>query len=247
MRWKPISFARSYQIGDTGLVRRGREPMVIQVCKKYRRVALRCDDGVRRQCLVARLVARHFIGPPPKANSTVDHIDCNTENDTPANLRWLDPSENSRRAQLLRGALDAQAAQTIRERYAAGERLASLAAEYKRSKCTIHGIVHGLTHKHAGGPIAQAQNPKRFMKGRTTICPEVLTDAEILALRQAAAAGEPRAELLQRCKRTYKDLIRILRHQRYRHVGGPKLANTYGALRHRRFDVCSSPIPASRR
>ena len=49
---------------------------------------------------VATLVAYNFIGEPPKEikDPTIDHIDNNILNNYYRNLRWLERSENTRRA-----------------------------------------------------------------------------------------------------------------------------------------------------
>lgn len=53
-------------------------------------------DGERIIVQTARAVCFLAYGDPPAPSSVVDHIDGNTENDHPANLRWATYSENTR-------------------------------------------------------------------------------------------------------------------------------------------------------
>jgi hypothetical protein len=56
---------------------------------KYNRCGLIDDDGKRRKISVSRAIISTFIGPPPTALHTADHIDKDPNNDTVENIRWL--------------------------------------------------------------------------------------------------------------------------------------------------------------
>lgn len=58
----------------------------------YHRVKL-SNDGKRKNFLVHRLVAIHYIANPDN-KSQVDHIDRNKSNNHVSNLRWATQSEN---------------------------------------------------------------------------------------------------------------------------------------------------------
>lgn len=63
--------------------------------RKYYARAERCPDtGEHVRIYLHRLLAREFIGDPPKPNWVVDHINGDGLDNRLANLRWLDPFEN---------------------------------------------------------------------------------------------------------------------------------------------------------
>jgi hypothetical protein len=96
--WRPIALAPLYQISDQGCVRRlgARKCMAKRPDKKgYIRAAL-SREGETRDFAVHRLVAMAFIGPPPDADSQVNHLDGVKANNTVANLEWCSPIENMR-------------------------------------------------------------------------------------------------------------------------------------------------------
>lgn len=66
----------------------------------YLRVFLQTTNGSSTSQRIATLVAYTFIGPPPDDmdDPTVDHIDCDKENNHYTNLRWMSRGDNSKRA-----------------------------------------------------------------------------------------------------------------------------------------------------
>ncbi len=47
----------------------------------------------RKSLLLHRLVAQTFIGPAPSPEHRIIHLDYNKENNSPANLKWVDKAE----------------------------------------------------------------------------------------------------------------------------------------------------------
>lgn len=100
MVWKEISgYEGLYEVSDTGLVRSlkfGKKRILSagKQRKGYLAVQL-CKDGICKNLLVHRLVARAFI-PNPKNLKTVNHIDENKMNNNVNNLEWLSRGDNAR-------------------------------------------------------------------------------------------------------------------------------------------------------
>ena len=59
----------------------------------YRSVTISTENAVRCRRLVHRLVAEAFI-PNPEQKPFVNHIDCDTGNNSVSNLEWVTPKEN---------------------------------------------------------------------------------------------------------------------------------------------------------
>ena len=103
-----------------------------------------------------RLVWRHFNGPIPEG-LTINHKDGRKQNNRPVNLELATPSEQQIHALRVlkvgrvdqRGERNAMAkltasqASEIRSRRAAGERLKSIAADFRISDRTVSKIARG--------------------------------------------------------------------------------------------------------
>ncbi|AGE53689.1 hypothetical protein ATCVGM07011_885L [Acanthocystis turfacea Chlorella virus GM0701.1] len=61
----------------------------------YNAVSVIEDNGTRRRIYVARALASTFMGKPPSAHHTADHIDRNRLNDTIKNICWASKSEQA--------------------------------------------------------------------------------------------------------------------------------------------------------
>ena len=100
MIWKEISgYEGLYEVSDTGLVRSlkfGKKRILSagKQRKGYLAVQL-CKDGICKNLLIHRLVAKAFI-PNPKNLKTVNHIDENKMNNNVNNLEWLSRGDNAR-------------------------------------------------------------------------------------------------------------------------------------------------------
>jgi hypothetical protein len=101
--WRPAPGAPGLDVSDHGRVRRGdRLLRPMDNGRGYLRVQVRAEDGARRNLRVHRLVAVVHLPPPPDGAHEVDHVDGNTLNNAAANLEWVTPAENVRRAMLRR-------------------------------------------------------------------------------------------------------------------------------------------------
>ena len=105
-KYVPIEGYEKYFVSDKGRIfyydKRNREVFLKQnITKGYCRVKLRGVDNKQHNYYVHRLVALTFIYNPD-GKPFVDHIDCNPQNNTVKNLRWVTSLENSNNAKTLR-------------------------------------------------------------------------------------------------------------------------------------------------
>lgn len=113
-RWETLPEAPYVQVSDMGRVRtlghfdaRGtwREWMALAPSMKrkgYPGVNITYPDGTRRLVAVHRLVARLFVpNPDPDRLTEVDHLNADHADARAANLEWVTPEENKRRARAL--------------------------------------------------------------------------------------------------------------------------------------------------
>lgn len=180
--WRVIQEFPNYAVSNLGRVRRevdGIGTLAGQLTvgglrKGYRSVGLRRTRGGHRfHCSVHRLVARAFLGEPPKAQPCVNHINGIKTDNRVENLEWSSVAENEAHAArtglkssglrsgrytkpeaTCRGErhpsakLRADDIPVIRTRHAAGDPLPALAADYGVTKQSIWRIVHGTSWKH---------------------------------------------------------------------------------------------------
>jgi len=101
-QWRPIPGLRKYAVSDRGRVWSfwGKGKLLRQRFlrptggRRYIAFAL-YENGTRRQHLAHRLVLEAFVGPCPPGHEGA-HLDGSRDNNTPSNLAWVTPSENSR-------------------------------------------------------------------------------------------------------------------------------------------------------
>lgn len=96
-----------YQISNTGLVKslQQNSERILKpgLDKGYYRVTL-ASEGVRSRKAVHRLVAEAFVeNERPTEFDTINHIDGDTLNNTPANLEWCNVRGNTNHARLSKG------------------------------------------------------------------------------------------------------------------------------------------------
>ncbi|GAA4152214.1 hypothetical protein [Leifsonia shinshuensis] len=96
----------------------------------------------------------------------------------------------------------------LREKYAAGARQVQLAAEYGVRQNTVSSLVTGRSRQDAGGPIIPGKARK-------------VTSAEVVAIREAVAAGTPRAEVSARYGISHQMVSNIASGRAFADVGGP--------------------------
>lgn len=180
--WKLIPSFPFYEVSDDGQVRRVAWPITHtgnkktgvlnqQTCARfgYLSVHLWPLEGKRTRGLINRLVCEAFHGLAPSPYHHAAHWDGNVKNNTPGNLRWATPKENSDDKEwhgtVIRGELNGTAILTkdqiafIRKewlrlpRSSGGVKLApfasdGLARRFGVHKKTIYQIATGSTWKH---------------------------------------------------------------------------------------------------
>lgn len=162
--WKPVrGYESTYEVSDTGLVRRipgkgrpkGGALKAIKDRHGYARVKL-CVGGKGKDYAVHRLVADAFIGPIPDG-LTVNHMDCDTTNNSASNLEICTRHENTLhavangRVSLSNATLTADEAAMIR-RLATDANMASraLADLFGVTRASVTRIKSGKHWRHLG-------------------------------------------------------------------------------------------------
>lgn len=93
--WKTIPWARRYAVSDRGEVRSANGMLAAWINDEgYRKIAIREDDGAKRNYFVHKLVADLHLPPPRVGDRYVLHrnncrVDCSA-----SNLRWGTHAQN---------------------------------------------------------------------------------------------------------------------------------------------------------
>lgn len=93
--WRDVVGYTHYEVSSLGRIRNKKTNKILLHCldgQKYHYVSL-CENGVKKNHKIHRLIATAFIANPNQYN-TVDHIDCNIDNNTIYNLRWCTQQMN---------------------------------------------------------------------------------------------------------------------------------------------------------
>lgn len=108
--WRPIPGFPAYEANASGQIRRaGKDrPLAPRRCgrsdqtgvQRYLAVCLSVDGQVTQETVHA-LVARAFLGPRPPG-AVIDHRNADKHDNRPANLEYVSPGENMRRAHSVR-------------------------------------------------------------------------------------------------------------------------------------------------
>lgn len=93
-------FEGRYQVTSEGRVfsllrRPGPIALATDKCG-YKTCELHTADGIRKKCLVHRLVAIAFLGAPPPGKTEVNHLNEDTTDNRIENLEWTDHRANIR-------------------------------------------------------------------------------------------------------------------------------------------------------
>lgn len=101
----------------------------------------------------------------------------------------------------------------LREKYASGARQVQLAEEYGVRQNTVSSLVTGRSRLEAGGPILPGKSRK-------------VTSEEVVAIREAVAAGNPRSDLAARYGISHQMVSNIASGRAFADVGGPLTSAT---------------------
>jgi hypothetical protein len=99
-KWVAIDGFDMYEVSTLGRIRNKKSNKILIVDKSYIRLRGYCklglidNEGIRKKCLVHRVVAKAFI-PNPMNLPLVNHKDENKLNNDVSNLEWCDASYNS--------------------------------------------------------------------------------------------------------------------------------------------------------
>lgn len=162
--WKEIEGWPDYAVSDMGRVMRTttygrgkagtiRKPVIIS---GYHAVALTHRSGARKLMTIHSLVAKAFLGPPPKPNMEVNHKDADRTNPALTNLEWMTKGQNRKHGYEV-GFADAKGERNGHAKLTEGKvrdirssRLNQdrLAAKHDVSVATIRDVQSGRTWGH---------------------------------------------------------------------------------------------------
>lgn len=116
------------------------------------------EQGVKRTLYVHRLVAEAFLGKPADANE-VNHLDGNKQNNKLSNLEWTTHSANLQHA-YKEGlhpsrSLAPEQVHQIRAKFAEGQSLQQIAAEFGVSRSAISHLKQGRSWAWLADPSRQ--------------------------------------------------------------------------------------------
>lgn len=186
-----VGYEEFYQVSNFGNVKRLKklnnqhEPNLVlrqfTTDKGYTRVQL-FKNSAKRNHFVHRVVAEAFL-PNPLNKSQVNHINGKKNDNRVLNLEWSTPSENGKHSYKMLGRvpmrkIDVKEIESIRKRYAAGDKLTTLSKEYEVSQATIWNICRGNTYVDYPGPIV-IKGQKGSGNGST-----LLTEGDVLKIRE---------------------------------------------------------------
>ena len=155
--WKPVrGYESTYEVSGTGLVRRipgkgrptGGAIKAFKDRQGYFRVKL-CVGGQGKDYAVHRLVADAFIGPIPDG-LTVNHMDCDTTNNSVSNLEICTRHENTIHA-VANGRISLSGAKLTADEAAMIRRLATEANMASRELAVLFGVTRENVTRIKGG------------------------------------------------------------------------------------------------
>lgn len=168
--WRQSSSYPDYEVSNFGHVRRrtpGQHTNPGRICRPYRPPAQRhfivrlSRNGQSRTCIVSRLVAEAFIGPPDIGHNLtrIQHINGDHEDDSAENLRWVTPS-----ACAIPRKLTAEKAARIKSEFEyLSPSVTALARDYGVSRSLIYQLWGGEVWPDVRAPkIVEPEPPKTY-------------------------------------------------------------------------------------
>lgn len=218
--WKSIPGFDGYDVGDHGRVRSYRNgrwglrknPTLLKCSgAEYPRVTL-SRGGRKHYIRVHKLVMLAFIGPPPDGMQ-VCHKNSNGLDNRLENLRYDTRIGNERDKCPF---TDGQIVK-MRERRAAGEKMAALAREHNVSYTHMWNICTGRTLTLVGGPITPSKPRSKYTYIRRNF-----TDEQIIDIRQRRQHGETLRSIAGDYKVSIAHISKIDRGESYKNVPTPR-------------------------
>lgn len=157
--WRPaVGYEGVLSVSSAGEVRRGERAVPPQRGKRNQLFVSVRIAGRKLTLVVARLVARAFLGDPPRPTDCAVHVNRDPSDNRAENLKWAAHSGGPRGKQLpspaTRKLSDAQVVE-LRERAAAGERTPALAAAFGVSPSVVTDTMRGARYARLGGPLTK--------------------------------------------------------------------------------------------
>ncbi|MGB7842521.1 MAG: NUMOD4 domain-containing protein [Salinimicrobium sp.] len=142
--WQRLPSYPGYEVSNRGNVRTWPEGEAVEKLSVIGCHAVRLGDDLKG---IHTLVAETFLFRPQNKHE-IRHLDGNPKNNHCTNLEWHIPGEvPKKKIQRRTKRLKASTVYEIRNRYAAGEKQAQLARDYKVSIQRIHYIVKRKSFK----------------------------------------------------------------------------------------------------
>jgi hypothetical protein len=188
--WKPIPGYPWYEVSNLGRIKSLSRPSTyikngVEITRIYKEKILQAKDNGQgyvpvtltheikpnKQALVHRIVARVFLGKPPKNKRHVMHLDDVRHNNAATNLRWGSNKDNvddkvAKCRQAL-GETNGHATLTesgvlrIKKLLDAGRSQKAVAAKFGVNQSTISDIKNGVLWSHVTGVPKQPQRKYR--------------------------------------------------------------------------------------
>ena len=158
--WRKVDGFSRYEVSTKGEVRlaikgfnRPKGHIMKPNIKKrgYVQYRLINDNGVQKDVLAHRAVAKAYLGECPHDGWVVAHLDDNPTNNDVHNLKWVSNSQNQLHCRihgksLPNRALSMEQAADVRQRFADGQIQSEIASDFGVAHSVINRIVNNVTY-----------------------------------------------------------------------------------------------------